>query len=116
MTVQNMANFGFFCNTMPGKNQVCTCVESGKQAPYLCSIVTHVHLGGMQSKRLGMVLLPLERTRPNHGGMWRIVANCSLFRKLIDKKKGSKGAAKPPNMLQKVAKTYCAPYGEDTVY
>ena len=46
------------------------------------------HLGGMQGKFLGLVGLPLERTRPKYAGLWRIVANCSLFCKLSDNKKG----------------------------
>ena len=31
--------------------------------------------------------LPLERTRPTYAGLWQIVANCSLFCKLLDNKK-----------------------------
>ena len=63
-----------------------------------------------------MVGLLLERTRPKYAGLWRIVANCSLFCTLLDNEKSSKGAAKPQNMLQKVSQTYIAPFGKYLAY
>ena len=63
-----------------------------------------------------MVGLYFDSTRSNCGELCRIVAQCSLSSTLLDNPKGSKGAASPPNMLQKVAQTYCAPFGEEAVY